>query len=231
MFLQEFSFVLSTAYLRKFEFSVKSTRRTFLGKTTPTPHQLGATQRKPKFGSSWMLLFSAPVLLFLGLSLTTPLANGNQQGTTNQSSDVLRQVRVFGAASTTVKSCDEIDLKNVKLFPLIPDAIRNTAEGGCNPQSWNRRIFVFLAYKLLGVLNYLAGAIAIIATIFGGILYLTGFASEANIKKAKSVIVGAYIGFAIVLLARLLVQGSFYLFGDGSTDFSNSFEDTTGAPK
>lgn len=177
-----------------------------------------------------MLLFSAPVLLFLGLSLTTPLSSSNQ-GTGKQSSDVLRQVRVFGTASSTVKSCDEINLASVKLFPLIPAEIRSTAEGGCNPQTWNRRIFVFLAYKLLGVLNYLAGAIAITATIFGGILYLTGFASEANIKKAKSVIIGAYIGFAIVLLARLLVQGSFFLFGDGNTDFSNSFEDKTEVQK
>ncbi|CAN5136657.1 hypothetical protein BH11PAT4_BH11PAT4_1890 [soil metagenome] len=193
--------------------------KTFIGKAIPKPHTLKQGPGKPRFGSSWMLLFSAPVLLFLGLSLTTPLTT---TGSAQTESNALRQVRVFGTASQPA-SCDTVATSDIRLFPIIPDSFRDP--DGCNPQGWNRRIFAFLAYKVLAIANYLAGAIAIIATVYGGILYLGGFAGEENVKRAKSIIIGAYVGFAIVLLARLVVQGSFYFFGDGSTDLSNPLDD------
>jgi hypothetical protein len=172
-----------------------------------------------------MLLFSAPVLLFLGLSLTAPIA-GNL-GSAQTESTALRQVRVFGAVSNPA-TCDTVSTTNIRLFPLIPESFRD--KDGCNPQGWNRRIMAFLAYKVLALANYLAGAVAIIATIYGGILYLGGFAGEENVKKAKSIIIGAYVGFAIVLLARLIVQGSFYFFGDETTNLSEPLLDPE-APK
>lgn len=201
-------------------------KRTFLGKTTPQPHVLPRRTPRPRFGSSWTLLFSAPVLLFLGLSLSVPasLTPATQDSTLT----VLRQVRVFaGDPEPKPKTCDEVDFNEMKLFPIIPDEIRSDKTEGCNPQSWNRRVFVFLTYKLLAMLNYFAGAVAIIATIYGGILYLTGFSGDATVKRAKSVIIGAYVGFAIVLLARLLVQGSFYLFGDTTNDLSEIYDKTS----
>lgn len=197
-------------------------KRTFIGRNIPEPHKLPTQKRRTRFGSSWTLLFSAPVLLFLGLSLSVPASM--TPATESNTLPIQRQVRVFGAPPLT---CDQVDFKAMKLFPIIPDEIRNSDLNGCNPQTWNRRVFVFLTYKLLAMLNYLAGAVAVIATIYGGILYLTGFTGEANIKRAKSVIVGAYVGFAIVLIARLLVQGSFYLFGDNSDDLSDVYNSTS----
>lgn len=195
--------------------------RKFLGKSLPKTPQVKTGSSRRKFGKNWTLLFSAPVLLFLGLSLAAP---SSLQQSAPQQNDNLRQVRVLGATPPKCSDYKVSDLNNLDLFPLIPKEI--ATKDGCNPQSWNRTIFVFLTYKLLAILNYLAGAVAIIATIYGGILYLTGFASESTVKQAKSIIIGTYVGFAIILLARLLVQGSFYLFGTGSINFDDQLNYT-----
>jgi|GEM_PF-6288412 len=131
-----------------------------------------------------------------------------------------------------VGSCDNSHVKdglNGAIFPLIPDAIvdygfydspQTDNNGGCVPSLWNMTIFGMLIYKVLALLNYLAGALAILATLYAGILYLTGAMSEANVKKAKTALIGTYVGFFIVLGARLIVQSSFQLFGSDCTNIS-----------
>lgn len=129
-------------------------------------------------------------------------------------------------AATATGSCDPTvntqisDVLNGAIFPLIPDAIVDygfyngtDTNGGCVPALWNSNIIGMLVYKTLGLLNYIAGAGAILATLYAGILYLTGYMSEANVKKAKTVLIGTYVGFFIILGARLIVESSFQLFG------------------
>ena len=112
------------------------------------------------------------------------------------------------------------ELYTQPIFPLIPkfliDYSLNHDNGGCNPSDWNINVIGSLVYKALALLNYIAGAAAILATIYGGVLYLSGFASKKAAETAKKVIAGAYIGLIIVLMARVIVQGSFYFFGDGT---------------
>ncbi len=120
---------------------------------------------------------------------------------------------------------------DVVLFPLIPDGIRGVKRDGttdlekqCSQGFWTRDVAYWFVYKGLAILNWLATALAILLTIYGGVLYMTGFANEANVKKAKGIITGAYIGLAIVFLAKILVYGSVTLVSNtdptkvGATD-------------
>jgi hypothetical protein len=105
------------------------------------------------------------------------------------------------------------------IFPLFPAELRNFKDAdGCVPALWDRDVMGVLIFKTLGLLNYIAGAAAVLATIYAGILYLTSYASEANAKKAKTILISTYVGFFIVLGARLIVQESFQLFGQGIVD-------------
>lgn len=126
--------------------------------------------------------------------------------------------------NTTPNPCDKYadNLYNSGVLPLFPSYItggEDTTEHGpgiskCSASMWNRVIFVALVYKSLALVNWIAGALAVILTILSGVYYVSGFASENNVKKAKTILGATYAGFAIVLCARLIVQGSFLLFSD-----------------
>lgn len=118
---------------------------------------------------------------------------------------------------------------NGDIFPLLPKEItdydpEDNVKTECVPGLWNRTIIGMLLFKILGLLNYVAGALAVVATIYAGVLYLTGAIAEGTVKKAKSILIGTYVGFFIVLSARLIVQGSFYLFSDEPAEVNNNLE-------
>jgi hypothetical protein len=107
---------------------------------------------------------------------------------------------------------------DVVLFPIIPDGLRgitpkgvdvtldpNTINNWCTQPFWTIEVFYWFVYKGLAILNWLAIAAAIILTLYAGVLYMTGFANEANVKKAKSILAAAYIGLAIVFMAKIIV--------------------------
>jgi hypothetical protein len=112
------------------------------------------------------------------------------------------------------------------LFPLVPEGISGWTKDGknikdmasteeqnkvCSQGFWTREVFYWFVYKALAILNWFATAVAILLTIYGGILYISGFANEANAKKAKGIIIGAYVGLAIVFLAKIMVYGAINL--------------------
>lgn len=133
---------------------------------------------------------------------------------------------VAAVTATTVNPCDQYvsTLFHGDILPLFPTQITGGeyTEGGktvtskCKPSSWNRMIVAGLIWKSLAILNWFAGAVAVIFTILGGVYYLSGYSGENNVKKAKTIIGATYVGFAIVLLARLIVQGTFLLFSDNN---------------
>jgi hypothetical protein len=112
--------------------------------------------------------------------------------------------------------------RDIVLFPFVPDGISGWDANGnrvetltadqrnavCQPGFWTREVFYWFGYKVLAILNWLAMAAAIILTIYGGLLYISSYANEANAKKAKGIIVGAFIGLAIIFLAKVLVYGA-----------------------
>ena len=104
------------------------------------------------------------------------------------------------------------------IFPIIPDAVNTLPQtvydpttGNsitttyCSPPFWTRQVMYLFVYKGLAILNWLAEALAIIITLYAGILYMTAVYSEGNAKTAKAWLIGAYGGLAIVFLAKTLV--------------------------
>jgi len=52
----------------------------------------------------------------------------------------------------------------------------------------------------------LVGSLALIAIIWGGIVYITSIGDDSRIKHAKSVITWAVVGLAVVILAYTIIQ-------------------------
>jgi hypothetical protein len=135
----------------------------------------------------------------------------------NQVSEAFRRISDPETHKATGVSTDVI------LFPLIPDGIRGvnrdgvdvTAPGNeakateqCSRPFWNRQVFFWFIYKALAILNWFALALTILLTMYAAFLYITGFANENNVKTAKGILTSAYVGLAIVFLAKILVFGA-----------------------
>lgn len=180
-----------------------------MGKKAPTPEHKAV---KPPHKGGWVLFALAPFLLGSILLLTIP-----------QSGFLQLQRDPCAAAKTKLKSF-------TPLFPIIPNELTKINDTGepenlCTPANWDRTIIVLLIYRGLGLLNYVAGAIAILATLWGGALYLFSQGQSEQMKNAKTLIIGTYVGFLIVLCARLMVNATFYIFGTGTNfDLIDQFE-------
>ena len=182
---------------------MKNVSRHFLGKKAPLSKTLEPARplKKPSYIAALTFVL-AP--LFFGTALLT------FTGAIHQPASLSRN------ASTACKDAAG-SINDTQIFPLIPDSlVAYNATDGCVPALWDRYVAKVLVEKALALLNYVAGALAVLATIFAGVMYLTSYASEANAKKAKAVLVGTYIGFFITLGARMIVNDSFYLFGDSN---------------
>jgi|GEM_PF-932894 len=71
----------------------------------------------------------------------------------------------------------------------------------CNLSSVER-IAVNVTQIILGI----AGSIALLAFVYGGILYMTSGGEPAKVQKATTALKTAVIGIAIILLAGIIVQ-------------------------
>jgi len=72
------------------------------------------------------------------------------------------------------------------------------------------------AFLTTGILPWLQGVIATLALVFfiiGALLYMTGGASENNIKQGKAAMTAALIGFAIALAAPMFLKEIYSIFG------------------
>lgn len=180
-----------------------------MGKKAPITEHKAA---KPPHRGGWILFALAPFLLGSILLLTIP-----------QSGFLQLQRDPCADAKTKLKSF-------TPLFPIIPDGLTQKSDAGepediCTPANWDKEVIVLLIYRGLGLLNYVAGAIAILATLWGGILYLFSQGQSEQMKNAKTLIIGTYVGFLIVLCARLMVNATFYIFGTGTNfDLIDQFE-------
>lgn len=52
----------------------------------------------------------------------------------------------------------------------------------------------------------LVGFIALLSLIWGGVMYIISFGSEAGIKKAKTIIIWSIVGLVVILLAFFIVR-------------------------
>lgn len=70
-----------------------------------------------------------------------------------------------------------------------------------------------LISNVIGLMSYIAIAVATLGVIWGGVTLMISAGNESNIKKGKGIIKSALIGYAIVLSANLIVIGIFTAFG------------------
>lgn len=60
--------------------------------------------------------------------------------------------------------------------------------------------------KFLNIAMFAVGIVAVIAVIFGGYLYMTAGANDAQRKKGRDVLTWAILGLIVVILAAVIVN-------------------------
>lgn len=191
----------------------------FLGKPIPdlkpTPRA-----RHRQAGLSWLILVAGPVVIIgslAALAFATPFSSSDPVSTeaTTRSLGNISSDRALAAennvpltANATTPACTTVlrGLDANKMFPIIPPELRD--DNKCPSSRWNLDVARYFAYKALTIINWLASTVAVILTVYAGLLYIGGFASEGNIKKAKSILIASYVGLVIVILARVILYGS-----------------------
>ena len=176
----------------------------FLGKPIPQPKSPENIKKPRRNNFTWLVLLTAPLVLFFSFTIST---NSFSSSTTSSQRSVLLSPVLFTNGCNTSALSSTFNTKTI--FPLLPTSILS---GTCSPAYWNIGIFQILAYKILTLLEWLAAAMAIIFTVYAGLLYISGFANEKNVSKAKSILTATYLGLAIVLLSRVILYGSIQLF-------------------
>lgn len=223
----------------------------FLGKDIP--RQSPAFQkRKRQFSLRGGLLMAVPFLAFGAFLIYQPQYTNSPDTASRAVGPALTRTLasnpgdlggaiaggIAGGAGTVAKdngpqSCKEAvasvtDGKGTpnssQIFPAIPDVLRT---GACTPAVWDRSVIVYLIAKALIMLNWFATTLAILFTLYAGLLYISGFAKEDNVKKAKTLLIATYVGLAIVLLARVIIFSAVDLLSDSP---SKSAFDSNGLP-
>ncbi len=84
------------------------------------------------------------------------------------------------------------------------------ASGGCSlatltTNQWPQ-VIVLVAMAILDILLRVAGLVAVIFIIYGGIKYITSEGDPGATKKAQETIIGAVIGLVIAVIAAAVVS-------------------------
>ena len=85
--------------------------------------------------------------------------------------------------------------------------------------------FVQVAVNAAGWLLGITGSLALLALVYGGVMFLISGGSSERVTKAKQIIIGAIIGIAIVFLSYTIIGFVFKALGiqfQGNTIWSNS---------
>ena len=73
--------------------------------------------------------------------------------------------------------------------------------------------FIKLISNVIGLMSYIAIAIATLGVIWGGVTLLISAGNESKIKEGKGIIKASLIGYAIVLGAGAIITGIFAVLG------------------
>lgn len=80
----------------------------------------------------------------------------------------------------------------------------NTAKGNNQPDSLEGQQGIFK--KVTDVLLFLAGAVAVIVLIIGGIRYVISSGDSGQVQSAKNTILYAVVGLVVVIMAYAIVN-------------------------
>ena len=107
---------------------------------------------------------------------------------------------------------------------FVPKPADDSACGGtdCNSGDYTLNeivsILPLVAKWILGIV----GSLALLAFIYGGILFLISSGSNEKVAKAKQVIIGAVIGLAIVFTSYIIIGFVFKALGVNTTEWYNT---------
>ena len=219
----------------------------FLGKKTPELPAEPPLVRMTR-GVAWLPLLSLAFFLGAIISLASTLQPASPKTSSAANTTptltktiILAQVNNTSGtvAANNVNPCDTLvsappsnppdpnRFSPATIFPLVSRSILDP--NGCNPSFWNLTIMVIFLYKILGLLNWTAVSLAVIFIVYGGLLYISGFASEANVKKAKGVIITTCVGLIITLSARLILGSTQLIVGEqNSADINSAINQNIG---
>jgi len=98
--------------------------------------------------------------------------------------------------------------------PLVADA---QTRGFDNPLQGGAQDVGDVLYNMIRWFIGIAGLLALLALIWGGTLYIISFNSPQYLDNAKGIIKWAIIGFAIIILAFVIIQTIAQFTGIGTT--------------
>jgi len=105
---------------------------------------------------------------------------------------ILTVSAVIGQALVAAPALAQTPIEDPPAIPPI---------GGDNIQD-----VVTLLATLAGYLMYVAGAIAVVFLIIGGIFYITSTGDEKKTEKAKKILINSLVGIVLIALALLIVK-------------------------
>ena len=125
----------------------------------------------------------ATFLLFLGLAGVFATLNTHVVFADTDIDDT-----VFGEDALTMKE-------------VLDDEVKDKLDGVSKAPS----LFLLIMGWVSFFLPY-AGLLAFVGIVYAGFLYLTGFASEENIDKAKKILMWSVIGLIVIFMAYAIVN-------------------------
>lgn len=93
-----------------------------------------------------------------------------------------------------------------QVFASAADEACKGANPGSPPNVCNETGLVNLIGTIVNTLLFIAGALAVIVIIFGGILYVTSTGDSKRIEQAKNTIFYAVAGLIVTVLAYAIVN-------------------------
>ena len=104
------------------------------------------------------------------------------------------------------------------------DCVKNPKDPKCQQYCGEYGVndFVSLAKRASDIILGLSGSLALLAFIYGGVMFLISSGNNEQVSKAKSILMGAVIGLIIVFISFTIVNFVFKGLGIESAKWYNS---------
>jgi uncharacterized membrane protein len=91
------------------------------------------------------------------------------------------------------------------LLPQSALAIELPQRSAMEPLTWGSIGFRDMITRIANWVLWIAGVLAVIYLIYGGIIYITSAGNEDRAKAGKSAVLNAVIGLVVIFLSLLIV--------------------------
>ena len=95
--------------------------------------------------------------------------------------------------------------KTFAAFPTLTDLLNSKTEFQ-NPSEQSFATITSFISSVTAIILYIAGIIAVIMIVYGGILYMTALGQEAKLETAKKTLIWSIVGFVLIILAQAIID-------------------------